>query len=470
MARVSWFSRLYVWSVVLEPLLFFVVFDRGVFGITGNIARVLQGLVVAGLALRGLLWLLTPGMPLKRRSSHLPWYFHRDYVRYMALAVVAGLVGMWSGAYSLSKAYASVDETGTARLLNSANLRPLFEYVIAAYYFWYFAVLPRTFLRTPASVEYMFTAFRRMFVLSYAVGAVDLASAMLLGHGLVPRHLADGTMVGARFHGLAGEPRHAFVYLFFGLAMLHLRAWSRGERLTRWWTAAIVLAALLTQSASGLLGIVAFVALFIVYSLRNISFRRALQLAAVVAIVGALSYVAAANSERIIAYGEDAGGVWSALSRGERLPGALVFQADSIYPLYDLARKALSGNLLPVLIGSGFGSASAVNNRLDPAADALTNPNSQMVRSLYETGLVGTVLFILAFVRPVGHLTRPLAKRDRHRFMTLMLLVLGCCFGFRSAAVFIFLGAIAVTIPPTKSDGLTMGKPDREARRNAGLD
>lgn len=438
--RLGGLTRLYVWSVVLEPMLFFVVFDNSVFGVTGNIARLLQSLVVAGLVARGLLRTFAARAVLRPRRRVPPW-FVRYYVWYFLLAIAAGVIGASSGAYRLGQG------------LPTPYFRPVFEYLIAAYYFWYFAILPRTLLRTTAAVEYMFTIFRTMFLLSFVAGVADFASSIMLKIDLLPRHIADWRMIGQRFHGLAGEPRHAFVYLFLGLAMWHLRAWYRGERVSRWWTAAIVSAAILTQSASGFLGILAFLALLAVYTLRRISLRRAWQLGVAVVVAGGLTYLAATSSVRLMAYRASAAGLWVALEQGKSLPGPLESQRDSIYPIYDLLTKLRHGELVPVLIGSGFGSGAAVNSRLSPNPDSQGNPNSQMVRSLYESGIVGTVLFVLAFTVPVHRLSQPLGMRDRHRFMTLMLLLLGCCFGFRSAAPFIFLGALVVTVWPVDNRG-----------------
>ena len=443
--RVGRLTRLYVWSVVLEPLLFFVVFDRATTGVTGNVARILQSLVVAGLVVRAMV--TAPGAPAGLRWTASDWYLQRYYALYMALAVVAGVLGVSSGAFALPGSYQDLgNESGYARLLNSDSVRPVFEYVIAVYYFWYFAGLPRTLLKRPADLDYMFKVFRNMFFLSFALGAIDVTSAGLFGVELLPRHFLDGRGVGARFHGLAGEPRQAFVYLFLALAMLHLRAWYRGERLGRAWTVAILVAAVLTQSASGAMGIVAFIGLFAIYSLRTLRLRRVVQLGVLMTLTGVLAYVAIGNSLRLSTYWAGAPQVWAQLEQGESLPGPLALQGDSIYPLYDLVQKQRAGEVLPLVIGSGFGSASAANNRMIVNTSSLTNPNSQLVRALHETGIVGTVLFVLAFVSPVAYFTRRMSGRDRQRFMTLMLLLVGCCFGYRNPGPFIFLGAVVATV------------------------
>jgi O-antigen ligase len=104
------------------------------------------------------------------------------------------------------------------------------------------------------------------------------------------------------------------------------------------------------------------------------------------------------------------------------------------------------------LIGSGFGTASAVNNRFALDSFALANPHSQFVRTLYESGVVGVILLVRAFVSPVKYLTRRLAKHTRDRFFLLTLLLLGCFLGHRSSAPFIYLGVLIAVFRRIDSD------------------
>ena len=80
----------------------------------------------------------------------------------------------------------------------------------------------------------------------------------------------DGINVGARYHGLAGEPRQAVPYLALGLAIFHLQHFFEGKKSNNWWIIAIIIVMILTQSASGILGIIAFITLYIIYNLINL--------------------------------------------------------------------------------------------------------------------------------------------------------------------------------------------------------
>jgi len=103
--RVALFKRLFVWSVLLEPLFFFVLFDEAVTGVTGNLSRILQFAVCVVLAGR-----LVVRVLLQARTVPIPNPWHpnfRHYTNLMLLSVTAGLIGYVSGAYELP-AYPSV--------------------------------------------------------------------------------------------------------------------------------------------------------------------------------------------------------------------------------------------------------------------------------------------------------------------------------------------------------------------------
>jgi hypothetical protein len=137
---------------------------------------------------------------------------------------------------------------------------------------------------------------------------------------------------------------------------------------------------------------------------------------------------------------DSAQNLWFVLESGGELPYLMSVQSDSIYPLYDLTVKLRNFNLIPIFFGSGLGSASVVNNVYAEIVFGTANPNSQFVRILYESGLVGTMLFLLAFIKPVKYLTKDLDHNSQNEFIIYMLLLLGCSFAVRSIVAYIYLG------------------------------
>jgi len=437
--RVPALTKLFVWSIVLEPLIYFVVVTQSVSGIGGNISRIAQAIVIAAMLCR--VALATGRRAGRIRFVRLTSPLYSNYAAYFALAVLAGIVGAFSGAYTIAGASTDVG-SAAATFLNSAAVRPLLEYVIAAYYFIYFAILPQYFITTKAAAAYFFRVFRLMLVACLVLGSLDLVVVLATGNNLLSRELYDNTSVGFRFHGIAGEPRDAFVYMFLALAVLHLEAYTRGAELRKRWVVICVTAALLTQSASGLLGLLFFIGLYVVYSLPRMRPLRVVQLTLISAAVGVIVYEAVVHSPRLMRYVDAASGIWSAFESGTPLPPAIALQVTSFFPIFELWVKLRHFDWLPVLIGSGLGSSSAANTYYVTVGAQLANPASQIVRTAYESGIIGMIFFLRAFTRPITYLTRGLVPKRRNQFLIMTLALVGCFLAHRSSAPFIYVGVV----------------------------
>ena len=174
--------------------------------------------------------------------------------------------------------------------------------------------------------------------------------------------------------------------------------------------------------------------------MRQLTAVRAFQLGAGLLLISGLAYGAVVKTQRVGDYFRAASGLWYILEHNIELPYLMSKSNSDIYPMYDLTVKARAGDWFPVAVGSGLGSASAVTNRYYRDVTTLNNPHSQLARSLYETGLLGTVLYVLAFVAPVVWATRRLPPKRQREFVVMATLLLGCSFADRSAAPFIYLG------------------------------
>ena len=77
-------------------------------------------------------------------------------------------------------------------------------------------------------------------------------------------------------------------------------------------------------------------------------------------------------------------------------------------------------------------------------SNEMINPNANIIRSLYETGVIGTLLFIAVFLTPI----KKMYMNDNiHSKLTIfMLLMLGMYFAHRSAIPYIFLGIVLVVL------------------------
>jgi O-antigen ligase len=104
-----------------------------------------------------------------------------------------------------------------------------------------------------------------------------------------------------------------------------------------------------------------------------------------------------------------------------------------------------------MLLGNGLGSAAAINqvyflSNIASDWEGLTNPHSNMVRLLSETGVAGLLIYIVAFYAPVKKATAYLPTKIQGRLISTSLLVLSLTLGHRSSACFIFLGILFASL------------------------
>ena len=148
--QISKLSKLYVWSICLESLLFFIIADSFLLGTTANVSKILQLLVLVVVFFKILILnVVKIPSPLNNENK---WFFY-----FFIFVILSGLFGLLSGAYK-NEMY---DATATQAL--RITFRPLFEYVILLYYFVYFAIMPKYFLSNSSSIGYFFKVFTSLF-------------------------------------------------------------------------------------------------------------------------------------------------------------------------------------------------------------------------------------------------------------------------------------------------------------------
>lgn len=449
-AKVPLVSRIYVWSIVFESLLFFILGSQFTTGFNITVGKLLQFCVIALLLLTRIAY----GRDIKLVNPTSPAY--KYFAAFFALAVVSGIVGALSGSYRLNAVYGSEFASNIfARFIRGSATRPFIEYAILSYYFVYFTVLPRYLLRSDEEQAYFFRVFRVGFIACLAAGFADLL-LQRVGYVGLPRDMSEGRTVGWRFHGFAGEPRDAFVYLMFCLALLNLQGyWRKQGTVSRPWLAVIVLAALLTQSASGLLGLLFAATLVIGASVRDFSVRHVIWLGGTLLVIIAVVIIGVNSSPRLQTYLTAGSLLFGALQDGIAPPAVIAPQMVNIYPLWDLYTKISHGTLTPLFIGSGLGSASVTNNNLGGSLNELANPNSEVIRLLYECGIVGTFLLVVAFIYPVKIVTSSLSPKVRRRFLIFTCLLIGLFLAHRSTTPFIYLGVFMAVMRPPQPDGMS---------------
>ncbi len=135
--------------------------------------------------------------------------------------------------------------------------------------------------------------------------------------------------------------------------------------------------------------------------------------------------------------------LYETLASGTKVEFILSVTMHIIYPVWQRWWELSNFNVLPFLIGTGFGSAFVANNNF-LNVNELMNPNSSFIRLFYSNGIIGSYLFISAFLVPIRKLS--FERRDYIKLTLMMLLLVGSFLGHRTTGLFIFLGIIIVVL------------------------
>ena len=133
--------------------------------------------------------------------------------------------------------------------------------------------------------------------------------------------------------------------------------------------------------------------------------------------------------------------LYQSLSSGEQIDTVLINVINNIYPLWHLWLEVEELNFYHLFFGNGVGSSSIINNFYFKEAGVI-NPNSSLVRMIYEVGIIGILLFVLAFISPLRYLSDD--HKIYYKLKLLMLLILGVYFSHRSVSPYFFLGITLV--------------------------
>ena len=446
-------TKLYVWSVLFEPLLYFVIVPQNISGIGGNISRVFQLIVLILLSIKVLLSLkIKFWNPLSSDSLYYTYYF--------IFISLTGIIGYFTGTYTNpyfgDSELEILNNNALATFITGALFRPIFEYFIVLYYFVYFVILAQYMLVKKVEIDYFFRWFNVLFLTCILVGFIDLflmhvlhpvpewmKTLNLYYHG-IGRHIADTQYPGTRFHGIAGEPRDAFVYLILCIGIFTLRdIWQKQKKLTFYWLILITTAMLLTESFSAMLGIIFSVILLMIFYLIDLKLKKQLFFMFMFFIAILVVSVYTNHSIRLSAYYIGFLTVYDSLSRGEVITSALKVSMNNIYPVWHLWLEVKEFNFFHLFFGNGLGSSSVINNYYWQANPSrVINPNSSIVRMIYDSGMIGIFLFILAFIMPLKRLN--IEYKIYLKFKFLMLIILGLYFAHRSVVPYVFLGIALV--------------------------
>lgn len=433
-------AKLYVWSIVLEPLLFLILSGALFSGIHISVARIIQCIFLIMFFLR---------VSTKNKHCIVPNPISHNYcyiTAYFCLLVISSFIGLlYGGSYILT----NIDES----YKSVYALRLPFEFIILIYYILYFVVLPQYILDSREKIKYLFDCIEIIFYLGVVVGLLDLFFSYF-DLAFIPRHYVDGeeaVYVGTRFHGFAGEPRDAFVYLIFGYMILLIKSEVFKKENFKFLLPVVLLCIVLTQSGSGFLGIAIGSLLYLLFNFSVLKTKGILALTLVLLV----TVLSVSQTDRLKDYYDLIIDIKEIISSGGELPFLIKVQSNNIFPLWSIYQKISNFDLLTVFFGSGIGSSAVLNSNLgDFFGNEIVNPHAQITRILFEGGILGFTLYVYFFYKIFKTFIKGISLKSKNYYTIIYFMFLGSSLAHRSTAIFVFTGIIFALLRIRKNDNL----------------
>lgn len=395
--------KLYVYSIVFEPFLFFIVADRLTIGFSLGIARIFMIFFYS-------LWLMKlfrtkSASPVAALNKH--WRLFVLFITYAILVNIFLLLSNESYLDSL-RAYDHDATSAFAVFLSGPNVRLIMESAILFFtLFHYFWVGPRI-IDNKNSFIFLCSTFLLLCYISIVLGVINFFSALLLGQNLFPRHLVEyfylaPSYSGVRFQGLAGEPRDAFGQLVLFYAIFKFLCTLNFINLkvsnVRFVTMMTFLCLILTSSASGIFGISLFFFIVTVYILWvKPSAKALLYIITLLLISSAVMFVAFEYVERLSLYREAFADIFAMLNDKDELPPIVMTQLNNFYPPYYWLQNCEKLNFITCFFGGGLGTSFALNSVY--FSEGISNAHAYISRLVPELGIVGFSFFLYALLKP----------------------------------------------------------------------
>ena len=420
-------SRIWIFSLILEPFLYFNVFGDSS---TGNLSKLLQIVVLLGLICGFKRSRLIQSFSLfKYIYLFFLYSIFSTAIFFLFAAIAPGVFSDILSPYSLN--------------VYSFSPRFVIDFFSIAYKFIYFVVLAPIFLRTDKDFSFLYKTFLFFTVISLFLGSLDFI-LQLYGFDLIPRHFNDGVDVGLRFHGLWGEPRDAAVFLSTIFLLFPLldnfytsSSFAATCRLIISNKPFIIAALILTVSFSFIVSILLFGLFYLFSSLSRISFRKLivfilLSVFVIVLFSGLIAYV-----PRLHIYYQ--GFLELSILDEYNIPNNLKNAYNNIYPLTFRLNECLNSFIIPSIFGSGNATSSSVNSLSLVYNGDYENPNSQLVRLLFEHGILGASLYIFGYLYAFRRIISSIVP-SKYYLEVPLLLAFCATLAHRSSLDFIALG------------------------------
>jgi hypothetical protein len=417
----------FIFSVIFEVLLYFMIYDVGQFGMSTNVSRILQLVTILLLSTYLLL------NKFKFRIAKGCDYIISRYSIFLAFCILSGFYGYIYGVWDLD--------------IQISKSRVLIEYIMTLYSFVYFILLPIFILRDNKTIKLFFESMNILFSISFFIGIASLFSKYFFDYALISRHFSGFVDVGFRFHGLFGEPRDAGPGLVLWISLIYLGSYhSKAKEPNKLMISFILIAIIFTFSMSAIVGIFLSLVMILIYKIKLSSsnvmqiFKYLFSAFLLVSII----FTVISLSDRLSMYKESIGQTYSQFEQDEKIDTILKSQMVDVYPVLHRIREVRDLEIFPLLVGTGLGSSSLINKKYRDTGDMIKNPRSNLTRYFFDTGLLGLMAYIWFFILVTNKMLIYFSFKNQEHIMVLLLANLGMSLAHRSVSVFVFTGILLV--------------------------
>ena len=465
----TFLSKIYIWGIIFEPQLYFIILSATVLGFNLTLAKIFEILLILFIVIFSFLSLIEKGK-FKLKLPEINSIIYVFIYLFILSMMASFLIGYFYDGFDINLSNYQRGDFYNYQLDQKIIMDGLMGIFTISFYFLFFSIFSISFLDTSERLKYFFDRFKKLFLFFLIVGFIDYMMAVVTTSDidLLSRHLFDEVNVGERFHSTGGEPRHAAIYLFFGLAVFNLESFVFKKKNNKLLFFTTLLAVLMTQSVTVLIALFIYIFLMFFIFIFELGIKRLVQFTVVMTVSLLMGFIVFNNAvffstyiDRLpilIRYMEAFSDIWFILESEAELPYYIKVQLGEVFPIYDLIKMIQNGEFVRVIFGSGPGSAALNNYSYIDILDAYGNPNAQGIRLLYESGILGSCIYLLAFFFPVGMLTSSYDKQTRLSFYNYMALIVACCLALRSPVAYIYLGLFIASFKVIANEKLHKGQ------------
>ena len=438
------FKNIFIVSLVLEQIIFlyFSLFSISFLG-----ARFIQFLVLTYILF------LNPSyisVNLKKIDKVTVLF-----IIFILLGFLTAIVNLFLGNYFVSFNQNVINESNS----NEITLKIIRETLAYIYFFILFIFLFNKIIDSPFLLRKFFKYFKIVFMSSVIIGYFLYVFYIYYNYNLLPRQLnygfasQVGVDVGLRFMGLFGEPRDAAACLLLGLGIItleqiHLLSFNKINSFKKSYIvnfSLILIAFYLTNSGSAVIALVLFIMItFISFFFIIRPNIRTL----VLMFFGALYMLVILSGSRISIYYDEILKIPQYMSGDNSDNLVLYTQFNNILPIWLFVENLINYKFISVFFGNGFGSSSYISYQHlgNYYQGSFENPHSQVSRLVFETGILGSMIWYFIFIIPLYRFKKIVNKKYFIILCIIYFLSFSGALAHRNPEMFLLLGVALCTV------------------------